>query len=260
MLRTVTICGKERHITGWRKDLPDPRDLKMSASLWQRMTLPREASLRKSTYISKIEDQGSIGSCAANSSSSATEMVIKRNGRDVQLSRLWLYAEVRKLERTPLTEDSGAQIRDVIKVLAKKGCPLEVAYPYDLNRWTQDPPPSLDTAAIKNQVLLYYRCPTLGQIKACIAQGFPVVGGFNCPKSFQSEATARTGVVEYAPEKGFDGGHAIVFTGYNDNKGCLEFQNSWGADWGDAGYGYLDYRYVDKGYADDFWSVREVQA
>ncbi len=259
MLRTCSINGKERHLTGWKKDLPDARDQKLTTSFWSRLKLPAVRSLSSEPYISQVEDQESLGSCTCNASSSAEEMVLKRGGRSVQLSRLWLYAEVRKLERTPLTEDSGAQIRNVMKVLAKKGCPLEPLYPYDLHLWTSNPPPTLEAEAIKNQVVVYYRCPGLTQIRASIAQGFPVAGGFRCPVTLTSDQTAQTGIVKYAPVEGFDGGHAVIFTGYNDKTRLLEFQNSWGVGWGKDGYGYLPYAYVDNGYADDFWTIRMVR-
>lgn len=259
MLRTLSINGKERHLTGWKKDLPDARDQKLATSFWGRFTLPAERTLRNEFYISRIEDQESLGSCTCNAGSSAEEMVLKRNGKNIQLSRLWLYAEVRKLERTPLTEDPGAQIRSVMKVLANKGCPLESQYPYDLRSWTQNPPPALEFESIKNQVVVYYRCPGLAQIRASIAQGSPVAGGFRCPVSLTSADTSKTGVIEYAPVKGFDGGHAVLFTGYNDKTRLLEFQNSWGDGWGDRGYGFLPYPYVENGYADDFWTIRMVR-
>lgn len=41
-------------------------------------------------------------------------------------------------------------------------------------------------------------------------------------------------------------GHAVLVVGYEDAQagGCLIFRNSWGADWGDGGYGYLPYSYI----------------
>jgi len=42
--------------------------------------------------------------------------------------------------------------------------------------------------------------------------------------------------------------HGILFTGYNDETQQLEFVNSWGAKWGDVGFGYMPYSYVTKGY------------
>ena len=64
-----------------------------------------------------------------------------------------------------------------------------------------------------------------------------------------------------------EGGHAVVAVGYDDKKeirnkyadrpttGALLIRNSWGKDWGEAGYGWLPYDYVKNGLAEDFWSV-----
>lgn len=260
MSRSVVVAGKERHVSGWCKDLPDDRDKLMSVGFFTRLAHPAVKTLRNEPYISKVEDQETIGSCTCNSSSSAEEMVVKKqSGKSIQLSRLWLYAAVRTLEGTPLTEDSGAQIRNVMKVLAKRGCPLESKYPYDLSKWNKQPPASLDADAAQHQILLYYRCPNIAQICASIAQGFPVVGGFRCPKSLFSDETTKTGVIKFAPVEGFDGGHAVLFTGYDDKKKLLQFQNSWSEEWGDKGYGYLPYQYVERGYADDFWTIRMAE-
>jgi C1A family cysteine protease len=65
------------------------------------------------------------------------------------------------------------------------------------------------------------------------------------------------------PESGdsVEGGHAIVAVGYDDKKiigkdtGALLIRNSWSALWGDKGYGWLPYSYVQQGLAVDFWTL-----
>lgn len=42
-----------------------------------------------------------------------------------------------------------------------------------------------------------------------------------------------------------EGGHYVVITGYNDSTQRFEFKNSWGTSWGDGGYGYLPYAFVN---------------
>jgi len=57
------------------------------------------------------------------------------------------------------------------------------------------------------------------------------------------------------------GGHAISTVGYDDNlmigadKGALLVRNSWGTAWGDAGYGWLSYKYVTQGLTSDWWTL-----
>jgi len=42
--------------------------------------------------------------------------------------------------------------------------------------------------------------------------------------------------------------HGIYLIGYNDETRQFKFVNSWGLDWGQAGYGYLPYEYITRGY------------
>ena len=68
-----------------------------------------------------------------------------------------------------------------------------------------------------------------------------------------SDSVAKTGVVTM-PVSGDvnEGGHELLIVGYDDSASMFIFRNSWGTAWGDAGYGYMPYGYVERDYALDF--------
>jgi len=53
------------------------------------------------------------------------------------------------------------------------------------------------------------------------------------------------------------GGHAICPVGYDEEKRLIKFKNSWSTKWGQNGYGYLHYAYIER-YMMDAWSSVDV--
>jgi len=53
------------------------------------------------------------------------------------------------------------------------------------------------------------------------------------------------------------GGHAILIIGWDDAHDRFLIRNSWGAHWGEQGYGTLPYAYaLDPDLADSTWTIR----
>jgi C1A family cysteine protease len=49
------------------------------------------------------------------------------------------------------------------------------------------------------------------------------------------------------------GGHAIVMVGFDDKHKRIKFVSFWGSSWGDHGFCYLSYDYVEK-HLSDAWT------
>ena len=54
------------------------------------------------------------------------------------------------------------------------------------------------------------------------------------------------------------GGHAICAVGYDDKKQLIKFKNSWSTQWGNKGYGFLPYAYIER-YMLDAWSSVDMK-
>lgn len=254
------IAGKTRHMWGWVRDLPDHRDISYQGPPKFIRKLPAKVDLRPS--CSAVENQANLGSCTANASTSAIEFLYNKLDKPVvDFSRLFVYYSSRVwVESVPAIEDSGCMIRDVMKALASYGACPEKDWPYIVKNFSVAPPAAAKRAALKHQILRYYRLPNLKNIRICLAEGYPITGGFTVPDSIDTAYTTKTGIVKYPkPDEGFVGGHAVLFVGYDDKTRLLTFQNSWGTDWGNKGFGYLPYDFVDNWLANDFWTIRSKE-
>lgn len=244
----------------------EPRDLRdyhfMSASFKRVTDLPKQVDLREK--LSPIVDQGRLGSCTANAIVSGLREYWLLSGSDgyEPLSRLYLYWHERELEGH-VREDSGAYIRDGMKVLQQFGVCPELDYPYLIEHFTDQPTSAAETHAAKYRISEYHRVTDLEAMKAALAEGLPVVIGLTLYESFESEEVAKTGKVPY-PRKTKErvlGGHAMLAVGYKDSarsgQGYVIVRNSWGETWGDKGYCYIPYRmFKDPGLMLDMWTGR----
>jgi len=243
----------------WQRDKPDARDHIYAAAP---VALPASVDLRQ--YCSPIEDQGQLGSCTGNAIAGIIELMQRKQnparGRDV--SRLFIYYEERLLEGT-VNYDSGAYIRDGIKVVNKKGAPLETLWPYLISRFRTKPTNAAYTDALKRKATAYQKCANFNAVKTALSQGYPVVMGFDVYESFEYPVTNNTGMMPY-PNVNTEqllGGHAVAIVGYNDslNGGRFICRNSWGTGWGDRGYFYMPYQVVQNtSMSDDFWIITAV--
>jgi C1A family cysteine protease len=253
---SAQINKKNEYAYGWVPDLPDHRDYLYSAIRHVPRGLPPRVDLRP--YCSKVEDQGTLGSCTANALAGALEFLELRDKvQFTDLSRLFIYYNERVIGRS-VKYDSGAMLRDGIKTLAKQGVCGERCWPYVISKFANKPSAASYKEATCHQITSYRRLLALDEMRTCLAEGYPFVFGFTVYESFESLKTAKTGIANM-PKQGERavGGHAVVGVGYDDKEQRFIIRNSWGPVWGMKGYFTLPYAYVaDRNLSDDFWTIR----
>jgi C1A family cysteine protease len=239
---------------GWIPDRPDHRDFLYSA-IAPKVKLPVIIDLRNED--SPIENQGHLGSCTANALAGHLQFLEKITGQNYKdLSRLFIYYNERAIEGT-VGFDSGAMIRDGIKVLAKYGACPEKIWPYDISKFTIKPSAACYKEGLKSCISSYRRLQTLDEMLNCLAEGYPFVFGFTVYESFESLKVAQTGIVPM-PKKSERtlGGHAVMAIGYDQKQKRFIVRNSWGPQWGQSGYFTMPYAYLET-LASDFWTIRQ---
>jgi C1A family cysteine protease len=274
--------------TGWIPPVPDLRDYTEEHDKIQPLVaqlgipespgtggLPAKADLRE--HCTPIEDQGQLGSCTANAAVGIVEYFEKRAfDRYIDGSRLFVYKATRNL--MGVTGDTGAWLRNAMGALALCGVAPERYWPYtdDAAEFDHEPPPFVYAIADNFEALRYFCHDPIGQdlprdealqsVKRFLSGGIPAMFGFWGFSSFDDVDVAG-GIPFPCPGEQAEWGHAIVAVGYDDGKritntrcnkktkGALLIRNSWGEGWGDEGYGWLPYEYVEAGLALDFWSL-----
>jgi C1A family cysteine protease len=244
----------KRRTSGWLPDVPDFRDLKFADHYRVAAeALPDRASIRAN--MSPVRDQGQLGSCTGFSTCAAVEYLIP----GAIISPLFVYYEERAAEGT-INTDAGANIRTGIKVLNKLGATTEAKWPYSdgPTKFKRKPTKTAIKDAAKRKLTTYLRCNSRVEVMSALASSKPVVIGFSCYSSLDTAEVDKTGIVPMPKKTDRQiGGHAICLTGYDAKTKLFEFKNSWGSSWGNAGYGYLPFGYLDDGnLADDFWCLQ----
>jgi C1A family cysteine protease len=244
---------------GWIPDFPDARD-RVYGLPRKSGVLPASVDLR--TGCPAVYDQGNLGSCTANAIGAAIEFdQMKQKLPASTPSRLFIYYNERVIEGS-IDADSGAQIRDGIKTVAAEGACPETMWPYVEERFATAPPtPCYEYAKLHPAVQYARVAQDTGQMKACLAAGYPFVFGFTVYESFEGHNVATSGFVQMPGVLEAElGGHAVLAVGYNDSVQRFLVRNSWGSSWGVGGYFTIPYAYLtDSNLANDFWVIRVVK-
>lgn len=257
---------------GWHPDVPDMRDLTINCDTVRSLLdrLPKspvpggechEVDLRE--FFPAVRDQGRLRASCAHACLGMYQYFERRTlGRTGQPSHLFLHRMIRKLMR--VTGNVDTNLRTAMKALARFGVPPEAYWPYDCDNLDAEPDPFLYAFSSDCRAMIYMRldrprskgAAVLRRVRAMLRAGFPVAFGFAVPSSLTAE-----GIIPYRPRyDAVQGGQAVVAVGYDDDRsrnprGALLVRSSWGEQWGEAGYGWLPYAYVEKRMALDFWTM-----
>jgi C1A family cysteine protease len=247
----------EIKLGGWLQDAADPRDVPIDALLSSSSAVQDDdVDLRK--WCPPVENQRELGSCVANATVGALELRRMYGGMPhVDLSRLFVYFNAR-LAHQATNIDDGTYIRIALQSLSKMGvCPEDLC-PYDTSKVFIRPSWKAYRKAYAYKIDKYYRIASKGEARiddvlAALSCHHPVIFGAKVWKYFK-KISADGEVPMPHLNDALEGTHAMLIVGCKKSERKLIVRNSWGPSWGDGGYCYMRYDYLDVSDADDFWT------
>jgi hypothetical protein len=206
------------------------------------------SSIDLSPFMPMVRSQGQTGTCVAWACGyyqrSALSAIDKNyspsqiNSTSRQFSPKDLYWAL------PTKGDNcdGAKFELALNTLQQRGVATLQTVPFqNLGDCSQQPLSSWTDEAAAAKISYFRDLPvTVSAMKAKLAEKRPLVFGAMVTTGFQD--WKGSGVMQKNDLYGAGvGGHAMTIVGYDDAKAAFRIVNSWGADWGDEGYAWIDY-------------------
>lgn len=213
--------------------------------------LPKGVDL--SPYCPTAGHQGDIQSCVGWAAGYAAmtiqhaiqdERTDKREINRLAFSPHFIYNQI-KLDGC----NSNSRIYEALRFLQKKGNCHKRDFPVDTNNCQSLPSTMVQHRArfyrIKEYQKLFSQDSKAEEkcqlVKQALSLNFPVVIGMKINQHF---ATLSFGDQYWWPKIGNTapaGGHALVVVGYDESRSAFLLFNSWGEEWGNKGYIWMQY-------------------
>ena len=200
-----------------------------------------------SDFLPKVGSQGAQGSCVAWATGyylksfheNYEDFVINELAPINEMSQSFIYNQIKASDC-----DNGSVIQRALDTITSAGIPDLSVMPYNQNDCDTQPTELQKTLATPNKIESYaYLDPDMvyEQTKAFLLNDQPVVIAISIDRSYFG-ARDENGIYIYRKFKEASGGHAMLVVGYDDEMNAFKVVNSWGKEWGNDGFVWIDYK------------------
>lgn len=197
--------------------------------------------------FTKVKNQGQMGACTAFTLVGIYEYLLNLNQKEeYDLSEGFLYYNSRK--RVNQThQDNGSNFPNAVSAFEQDGVCLEKFYPYEEGYLNKQPSENAYKNAENYKIREIEGVDLdLDHIKTALAEGFPIAISLRIYDSFGSNSSGFIYRPSDSEIKSKEyGNHAMIVCGYSEERKVFIVRNSWGETFGDKGYCYISYSYIE---------------
>jgi len=165
-------------------------------------------------------------------------------GKSKDLSRLFVYWNLREPYENLKGKDKGSYLRDGFKMVNKFGVPSEQYYKFKPENVNTKPGDEIYKLAKDNKAITYKRVNTIEDIKNELVQNNPITFSTAIGEMFYYLQGPLKDQKYKAVNKSSNklvGYHAMLIVGYDDTLNSFIVENSWSDLWGDQGFCRIPY-------------------
>ncbi|QCX40197.1 hypothetical protein FF125_17725 [Aureibaculum algae] len=204
-------------------------------------------SVDLSSLLPPIGNQGKQGSCVAWATGyylKGFQENLEDKNNNIQnpnnlLSPAFIYNQIKATDCA-----SGSQIPSALELISNTGIVTLNEMPYNENECDKQPTEVQINLAEENKILTfsYLDGNTLfDQAKAFLNNSQPIVIAISIDRNHFGKIDTNGDSV-YREFENTDGAHAMLVVGYDDEKSAFKTVNSWGENWGNSGFVWIDYK------------------
>lgn len=219
--------------------------------------LPTEFDL--SDFLPPVDSQGSMGSCTSWAISYYMKSMQEgiEDGITVRLSPAYTYNQISQ------GICGGTALVETLEILKNQGVSTWNSFPYSDTDCTTQPDPTIQEEAASNKISDYKGLSgenMVDEMKTLLTQQTPIIISTTISKEFgRSDSSGLAAYREHIVNYSETGCHSMLVVGYNNLQNAFKVVNSWGTDWGNNGFVWIDYKAFEN-VTDDTADFRVINA